>query len=109
MLQDAYILGRLLTLPSVHTQNLNLVLRIYDEIRRPIAHEAADRSLRISRVVMFFPEFLPEDVNLEKLRANDKDELRKVTKEIERIWSFSYIGDPEDDWVRAKDLYERYN
>ena len=86
-----------------------MVLTIYDEIRRPIAHEAVDRSFRMSRVNMFLPEFLPADVDTEKIKVNDRDGLRKVTKEIERLWSFSYIGDPEDDWVRAKEQFERGN
>ena len=106
-MDDAYTLGRLLTMPEVTSKNLGKILSIYESIRRPIAHDALDRSLRLSRVIMFVPGFIPKDVDVEKVKANDKDELQKIAQEMERIWSFNDMDVSDTDWARAKELYDK--
>ena len=54
----------------------------------------------------FFPEYLPSDIDIEKIRVNDIDELKKVGKEMEKWWSFTYSGMPEEEWVRAKEMLD---
>ncbi|KAK7693985.1 hypothetical protein QCA50_003560 [Cerrena zonata] len=104
-MEDAYILGRLLTQSLVTARDVGKVLDIYDTIRRPIAHEVSDRSLRMSRMLFFFPNYMPADVDVEKLKINDKEEIGKVAKEMEKLWSFNYTNMPEEDWIRARDLF----
>ncbi|KAK7693984.1 hypothetical protein QCA50_003559 [Cerrena zonata] len=88
-IEDAYILGQLLTQPSVTASNLSKVLEIYDTIRRPIAHQASDY------------------VDVEKLKANDKEEFKKIGREMESIWGFHYANLPREDWARAKELFDK--
>ena len=62
--------------------------------------------MRVSRGVVFYPEYLPSDIDFEKVKANDIDELKKVGNEMEKLWSFTYSGLPEEEWIRAKELLD---
>ena len=92
--------------PAVTKKNIQKVLEIYDTVRRPVAHQTADYSMRMCRGVAFFPEYLPSDIDIEKIRVNDMDELKKVGKEMEKWWSFTYSGMPEEEWVQAKEMLD---
>ena len=37
---------------------------------------------------------------------NDIDELKKVGKEMEKWWSFTYSGMPEEEWIQAKEMLD---
>ena len=104
--QDAYILGRLLAQHIITKKSIQRVLEIYDTVRRPVAHQTASYSMRVSRGVVFYPEYLPSDIDFEKVKANDIDELKKVGNEMEKLWSFTYSGLPEEEWIRAKELLD---
>lgn len=81
-------------------------MEIYDTIRRPIADEASDASFRMSRTTIYLPGYLPADTDAEKLKANDKEEFKKMAAEIENIWSFHFSKMPQEDWIRAKELFD---
>ena len=74
--QDAYILGRLLTDPALTTDNVAAVLQIYDDIRRPVASDVVERSLRLGFLYEFHPDYLPNGVDVDKLCGGDLHELR---------------------------------
>lgn len=69
-------------------------------------HEASNRSLTMIHTMTFLPGHLPAGVDPEKIKVNDKKEIEKMTEEMERLWSFNYLGTPQEDWVRAKKLFD---
>lgn len=63
--------------------------------------------MRMSRVPLYFTDFMSADVDAEKLKADDHVEFEKVAKEMESIWGFHYANMPREDWVRAKELFDK--
>lgn len=104
MKQDAYILGRVLTHPLVNRDNITEALKVYDTIRRPFANEVCRRSLRLGFLYDLRAEYLPENVEVDKLRAGDREELLKVADDIEEIWSIHFKALPGEDWERASEM-----
>lgn len=102
--QDTYILGRLLADLSVTVDNVHEALKVYEEIRRPISHEAFDRSFKMCRMGLTFPDHLQDGVIIDQLKANDKEAYSKVGKAMEDIWKFHFIRTPMEDWTDAKIL-----
>lgn len=105
LFQDAYILGRILADPIVNQDNVVEALEVYDAIRRPIAHEIVERSLRLGGVYELDPEVMNQDMDATKLDAGDRDELQKlvsVLRDISSIYHFTEM--PEKDWDRAQTM-----
>ena len=105
LIKDAYILGRLLTQLNVNKSNLTEVLQVYDAIRRPIAQDVAERSLRLGGVYELDPVVMNEDIDSAKLDAGDRDELQKL---IPIFWKISdsvhFTEMPDRDWERAQTM-----
>lgn len=104
--QDSYILGRILAHPSMTADNVAEALKIYDAIRRPIASDVLERSLRIGFLYEFHPDYVPAGTSLEKVRAGDRAELKKIADELQEIWRFHWEWMPERDWERAQVMLE---
>ncbi|GJE94240.1 FAD/NAD-binding domain-containing protein [Phanerochaete sordida] len=106
-IDDSYILGRILTHPGVTTANLVDALKVYDAVRRPIADDITERSLRTGFLYELHPDYVPAGTDLDKLRAGDPAELRRITDEARRMSRFHWAEMPEQDWERARALLER--
>ncbi|GJE90596.1 FAD/NAD-binding domain-containing protein [Phanerochaete sordida] len=107
-IDDSYILGRILAHPSITADNIAEALKTYDAIRRPIAGDVLERSLRIGFLYEFHPEHVPTGTDLEKVRAGDRAELRKIADELQDIWRFHWEWMPERDWERAQVMLEEW-
>ncbi|KAK7683133.1 hypothetical protein QCA50_013806 [Cerrena zonata] len=100
-IEDAFILGHILCEPSVCVDNITEALKVYDEIRKPIARDVADRSLKMGNLMEFHPDFLPPDADIEKVRDGDEEHLKKIAEAMQDVWSFHYSKMPDEDWDRA--------
>ncbi|KAK7676416.1 hypothetical protein QCA50_020634 [Cerrena zonata] len=105
-IEDAYILGLLLSQPSVNTSNIADVLNIYDTIRKPFSQDVANRSTRMGKFFQLHPDHLPPHVDFEKTRQGDRAELEKLGNAIDDLWSFHYTEMPSEDWKRAKSMLD---
>ena len=104
--EDAYILGRLLAHPAINSGNVTKALQVYDAIRRPIANAVVDWSLKLGLLYEFVEEYLPPGTDAAKLHAGDRDELKKIGKEMDKIWTFHSNSSPQDDWKRAEEMLQ---
>ncbi|EKM54679.1 uncharacterized protein PHACADRAFT_210465 [Phanerochaete carnosa HHB-10118-sp] len=102
-IEDAYILGRLLAQPATNLSNVKDALRIYDAIRRPIASEIVERSLKMGFLYELSTDGLPPGTDAAKVHAGDRDELQKVIKVMTDLWTWHSASMPEEDWLRAQE------
>lgn len=102
VIQDAYILGRLLSHPLTHRANIPDVLRIYEEIRLPFANDVV-RNSRLTGLMYEFTAPGYYDGN-DRTPAREKEGLQKLGKAIEKNWEWQGMpGDgPDEDWTRAE-------
>lgn len=103
-IEDAYILGRLLAHPRITALDVPAVLKIYESIRRPVANDAVERSLRLGGMYEFQPDTLPEGTNLEKIHAGDPQELSTLAEAMQEMYQFHWAELPERDWQRAEEM-----
>ena len=61
----------------------------------------------MSRVSLLLEGHIPPEVDLEKLKANDREEFRKIAKEMANIWSFHFARMPQEDWSQAKEMLDK--
>lgn len=86
-LQDAYILGKLLTHPQTTRESAHRALAAYDAVRRPYTQNIQRLSNELGRITTWSDEFqLVDDEAAEKETAS----------------KFALLG----DWVGANDLEE---
>ncbi|KAI0662874.1 FAD/NAD-P-binding domain-containing protein [Cubamyces menziesii] len=85
--EDAYVLGRLLGQPGVALGNIPVPLKMYDEIRRPVAQNVAARSLKSGQLHSFIaPELDAISPNLSASgNGPTKEQLGLVAEMIERV------------------------
>ena len=86
-----------------------MALKVYDEIRRPIAHEVQRRSREAGRVVSLNGESLADVpaeasgmglISIEKLKALDR--------ELNEISRWTWTSDALRDQVKAVEIFQRY-
>jgi salicylate hydroxylase len=99
-IEDAYILGRILSHPSTSLTNIPQVLRFYQEIRLPFANNIVQQA----RLTGLMYEFnAPGHYDGER-GADEQAELKKVGETIEKQWEWQVIpnGGPNEDWRQAE-------
>ncbi|EKM60416.1 uncharacterized protein PHACADRAFT_246354 [Phanerochaete carnosa HHB-10118-sp] len=106
-IDDAYVLGRILAHPKVTANNIAEALKVYDAVRRPVASTALEYSLRTGFLYEFHPDYLPVGTDIEKLRAGDRAELKKVSDDLQDMVRFHWAELPEKEWDRAREALER--
>ena len=92
----------------MHRENISNALKVYDAVRRPFAQDVAIRSARMGNFVQFHPGHPPPGVDLEKVRQDDSRELAKLGKAIDEVWSFHYTVMPDEDWKKAKAMWDGF-
>ncbi|GJE88353.1 salicylate 1-monooxygenase-like protein [Phanerochaete sordida] len=105
-IEDAYILGRLLAHPTVQHAHIPAVLEIYDTVRRPIAADAVERSLRLGGMYELQADCLPAGVDADKLWAGDEHELAALAEAMQEMHRFHWETMPEREWERAERMLE---
>ncbi|KAN0080175.1 hypothetical protein V8E55_009741 [Tylopilus felleus] len=89
-MEDAYVLGRLLTHELTHAGNVTDALKTYEEVRLPFANSIVQRSYNVGRYYTFSlcaDGSVPAHCNPE--------ELDRVRKSIEDAWEWQ----SESEWV----------
>ncbi|KZV88170.1 hypothetical protein EXIGLDRAFT_772967 [Exidia glandulosa HHB12029] len=94
-IEDAYLLGRLLTQPFATLDNVHLLLAAYDSVCRPRAQAVA----KVSRELGLLGEF-GADIEV----AEGEDEESVVAEKLLTIANWIGEGDVEDDVARAVDI-----
>lgn len=84
--------------------NIVDVLKIYENIRKPISQDIAERSLKMGHLMEFHPDYLPKDVDVNKVKAGDPEHLGKVGQSMHDVWSFHYSKMPGEDWEHASEM-----
>ncbi|KDQ59942.1 hypothetical protein JAAARDRAFT_33536 [Jaapia argillacea MUCL 33604] len=112
--EDAYILSRLLTHPLLSSapssdihRNLEIALKIYETVRRPVA-QAITKGARDAGLLYEFN--LPLDVPEVGTEVQDGEDgggmkvmLGAIAKKIYELEEWQFKGpDVDEDWVRAK-------
>ncbi|EKM60412.1 uncharacterized protein PHACADRAFT_203617 [Phanerochaete carnosa HHB-10118-sp] len=105
-IDDSYVLGRILAHPKVTTENVAEAFKVYDAIRRPVASEALECSLRTGFLYEFHPDYLPTGTDVEKLHAGDRGELKNVADELQDMSYIHWAELPGREWERALDMLE---
>ena len=98
-IQDAHILGHLLAHTKANIQNIDKILRIYQEIRLPLAAKAAERSRNNGQIYEFLhPDYPVQD----DATAEDLKVLGKVIGS-----SFEWLAQSgcDEDRKRAEELF----
>ncbi|EKM54680.1 uncharacterized protein PHACADRAFT_185571 [Phanerochaete carnosa HHB-10118-sp] len=103
-MEDAYVLGRLLAHPATDVSNVTDALRIYDAVRRPVASEVVERSLKAGLLYEFVAEAFPPGADAAKVHAGDPDELQKVAEEVMDMWVRQNASTPEEDWLKVQEM-----
>ena len=85
------------------TSNVVEAFKVYEEVRKPVAQDVHDRSVKMGYLMDFHPDYIPADADIEKVRAGDKDHLEKVAMAMDDVWSFHFSKMPEGDWDKAKE------
>ncbi|KAI0676717.1 FAD/NAD-P-binding domain-containing protein [Trametes maxima] len=80
--EDALLLARLLGQPDVSRDRLSIALKIYDQIRRPVAQDVAARSWETGKTHCFY--IPPLDDVTPEMSASGKGITREHLKEIAR-------------------------
>ena len=96
--QDAYVLGRVLSSPSLSRSTIPAALRAYDVVRRPHAQKVV-RASRAFGLLMDWTYIRPGDKEL----LRDEEEVKK---EIDQVSSWVSKGNIEDQVVQAVDKLE---
>ncbi|KAH0833996.1 hypothetical protein J3R83DRAFT_11232 [Lanmaoa asiatica] len=101
-IEDAFVLGRLLTHKLTHQGNVTDALKTYEEVRLPIVNSIAQRSQNVGRYYGFRHVFADGSVPAQ----GSPEELDYMRKSIEDAWEWQsesawVWGDAEECW-RAK-------
>lgn len=91
-IEDALVLGRLLTHPARTRDNVSILMEIYNQIRVEPAQKAIEKSRRTGEMYDLVP-FKEEGMNLNKLGQAIGDEF-----------SWLGLGGVEEDWKRAEGM-----
>ncbi|KAF8883524.1 FAD/NAD(P)-binding domain-containing protein [Infundibulicybe gibba] len=96
-IEDAHILGRLLSHPSTNLGNIEQILQIYQSIRLPLGSRAAQRSKNNGLMYDFcHPDF--------PVHASSAEELKGLGEAIGKSFEWLAQGGCDDDWKQAESM-----
>ncbi|KAH7924187.1 FAD/NAD(P)-binding domain-containing protein [Leucogyrophana mollusca] len=101
-IEDAFIIGRLLTHESTQKDNIAEALRLYEEVRLPYANNILQKSENVGRLYCFRKPlndgtFFP---------AGSPEEMDYVRTSIEEEWAWQCVGGSLRDWELVKSRWE---
>ncbi|KAF9269723.1 salicylate hydroxylase [Marasmius fiardii PR-910] len=92
-IEDGYILATVLGHPRTNRDNLHRALRIYDEIRRPMAHRVMEKTRMNGRYYSL--EF--DGLDIEKLPPDQQWEfLQRLGKKFVKNWEWAWTTTVDD-------------
>lgn len=112
-IEDAYILGSILGHPAVTLETIPIALKLYEEVRLPLANEVQRRSLQAAWIVSFqdprFAQFDgPDGETTVECTGDDTGKLWEKGHAMITDWMWAWTTDAEDVHVRAiKQLEEK--
>ena len=96
ILQDAHILGRLLSNSLVTRDTLSATLRIYEAVRGPFATQLLERSREMGLLyVLATPGY---DI------CDDEESMGRLSAKILENWRWQWELNVEDDWTKAQGM-----
>ncbi|KAH9949205.1 hypothetical protein B0H21DRAFT_730121 [Amylocystis lapponica] len=102
-IEDAYILGRLLTHPLATRTRIPDVLRIYESVRLPFANAVVQRSRKTGRLCEFIAPGYYDGVDL----TNERDGLRELGEALYGQWTWQWEEHFDASWESAKEAIEK--
>lgn len=97
--QDAYVLGRLLAHDSTCLDNVAEVMRLYQDVRRPVANEVVHLSRESGSMYQFnHPAYLQDSF------SKDPADLKKLGVSIASQFAWATEGGPVHDWPHVEAL-----
>ncbi|KAF7333435.1 FAD NAD-binding domain-containing protein [Mycena venus] len=97
-IEDAHILGRILSHTLTRKDNISSILKLYEALRLSPTQEAAKKSRNNGLLYQFnHPDFPFSDPN-----HPQRDELEAIGNAIGRSFGWLADGDAEADWVEAE-------
>ncbi|KZV78672.1 FAD/NAD(P)-binding domain-containing protein [Exidia glandulosa HHB12029] len=98
-LQDAYVLGRMLTHPKTTMETVQSALKAYDSVRRERAQGVQELSLQLGRLATF-----TEELQLQP----GADPIAVTAARLEAAGKWVGEGDLEDDVRKAEENYSKF-
>lgn len=111
-MEDAYILGAILTHPLVTRASLDVALDIYQELRLPRALDVQRRSVVNGQLYNFrddrFAHFVSADGNSTVIcTGEDTGRLWEIGHAVVDNWTWAWTTNIEDDRRRATELIDQ--
>ncbi|EEB89088.1 hypothetical protein MPER_12861, partial [Moniliophthora perniciosa FA553] len=97
--QDGYILALVLGHPRTTRKDVHRALRIYDEIRRPMAHRVQENTRQNGR----YYSFELDGIDLDQLDPDEQwDILQRMGKKFVKNWEWAWTTSVDDAVQEAK-------
>lgn len=100
-IEDAFILGRLLAHEETNKGNVQTALKIYEEMRLPIANGMVERSWNTGLLYEFI--VAPGGGSWSGVEPTSSAGLRLIANAIDDAWSWQSKEPPQVDWLRAEE------
>jgi len=101
-IEDAYVLGRLLSDMRLNASKLESALQVYDSVRRPIGNSFVEHSRTIGLAYEF--NYVPEAILTAGVEMGSPEGLKLLSEFIYDSWSWHWRSMPEEDWLRAEQM-----
>ncbi|ESK89129.1 hypothetical protein Moror_5271 [Moniliophthora roreri MCA 2997] len=98
-IEDGYILATVLGHPRTTRENVHCALRVYDEIRRPMAHRVQENTRQNGR----YYSFKLDGIDLDRLDPGEQwDILQRMGKKFVNNWKWAWTTSIDDAVQEAK-------
>ncbi|KLO12216.1 FAD/NAD-binding domain-containing protein [Schizopora paradoxa] len=105
-IEDAYILGLILSEDVVNSSNLSAALKVYDSIRRPIGNAFVERSRSMGLAYEF--NHIPEPAQKAGVEPSSPEGLKYLADFIFETWTANWRELPDKDWNEAQQLIQEH-
>jgi len=98
-MEDAYVLGRLLTHRVTTRSNLTAALAAYEKSRLEFSTSVVTSTRRVGKVYEFSEGPLPPS---QRVQGSEDDWGQRWGKEVQDAWKFQFYGDANEFWSVAE-------
>lgn len=103
--KDAFILGRLLAHEGTNIENIKTALKVYEDVRLPIANAMVERSWNTGLLYEFI--VAPGGGSWCGVEPSSAEGLGMIAGAIDDAWSWQSEELPQVDWLRAEEQLRR--
>jgi len=100
-IEDAFILGRLLAHKGTNNENIKTALKVYEDVRLPIANAMVERSWNTGLLYEFI--VAPGGGSWCGVEPSSAEGLGMIAGAIDDAWSWQSKELPQVDWLRAEE------